>query len=260
MDDDQSYKLLFSHAEMVADLLRGFVREGWVRRLDFGSLERVGGSYAADDLREREDDVIWRVRFGDEWLYVYLLIEFQSTVDRFMAVRILVYLGFLYQELIRAGQLNAPDLLPRVVPVVLYEGVTRWDAPEDVGELMETVPGRLGRSCPQLRYLLPEEGRYSEGELAPLRDVATTLLSLENGPRVDDVQRALDVLTQWLQRPEEDSLEKTLTTWLTRSYLPRRMPGVDFSHLKNLQEVLSMLDEHAIEWTEQWKREGLEKG
>ncbi len=39
MDHDQSYKLLFSHPEMVADLLRGFVRE---------------------------DDVIWKVRWGQD--------------------------------------------------------------------------------------------------------------------------------------------------------------------------------------------------
>jgi predicted transposase YdaD len=95
MDHDRSYKLLFSHPEMVADLLRGFVREDWVQQIDFDSLEKVSGTYVADDLREREDDVIWRVRWGQDWLYVYLLIEFQSTVDRYMAVRILVYLGLL---------------------------------------------------------------------------------------------------------------------------------------------------------------------
>lgn len=91
MDHDHSYKLLFSHAEMVADLLTGFIREDWVRELDLATLEKVGGSYVTDDLREREDDVIWRVRWGSEWLYVYLLLEFQSTIDRFMAVRMLVY-------------------------------------------------------------------------------------------------------------------------------------------------------------------------
>jgi hypothetical protein len=40
MDHDQSYKLLFSHAELVADLLRGFVCEDWVKTLDFISLEK----------------------------------------------------------------------------------------------------------------------------------------------------------------------------------------------------------------------------
>ncbi len=41
MDYDHSYKALFSHAEMVADLLRGFVREEWVNELDFSTLEKV---------------------------------------------------------------------------------------------------------------------------------------------------------------------------------------------------------------------------
>ena len=72
-DHDHSYKNLFSHAPMVADLLRGFVREDWVKQLDFSTLERVSGSYVSDDLREREDDIVWRVRWGTEWLYVYLV-------------------------------------------------------------------------------------------------------------------------------------------------------------------------------------------
>ena len=43
-DHDNSYKLLFSHAEMVRDLLLGFVKEDWVQDLDLDSLERVSGS------------------------------------------------------------------------------------------------------------------------------------------------------------------------------------------------------------------------
>ena len=32
---DNSYKLLFSHPQMVKDLLIGFVKEAWVEQLDF---------------------------------------------------------------------------------------------------------------------------------------------------------------------------------------------------------------------------------
>ena len=45
-------------------------------RLDFDSLEKINASYVADDLRERHDDVVWRVRFADQWLYLYILLEF----------------------------------------------------------------------------------------------------------------------------------------------------------------------------------------
>jgi len=56
----------------------------------------MNGSYVSDDLREREDDIIWRVRWGDGWIYVYLLLEFQSSIDKAMAVRLLTYIGLLY--------------------------------------------------------------------------------------------------------------------------------------------------------------------
>ena len=75
--------------------------------------------------------MIWRLRWGEEWLYVYLLLEFQSTINRFMAVRVMVYLGLLYQDLIKTKQLTRTGRLPPVLPVVLYNGKPRWTAAED---------------------------------------------------------------------------------------------------------------------------------
>ena len=69
-DHNNSYKLLFSHQEMVRDLLVGFVQEPWLAEIDLSTLEKVNGSYVSDDLRSREDDVIWRVQFKDRWLYL----------------------------------------------------------------------------------------------------------------------------------------------------------------------------------------------
>lgn len=42
----------------------------------FSTLEPVKGHYVSEDLRDRADDVIWRVKSGEDWLYLYLLIEF----------------------------------------------------------------------------------------------------------------------------------------------------------------------------------------
>ncbi|HRP95846.1 MAG TPA: Rpn family recombination-promoting nuclease/putative transposase [Rhodocyclaceae bacterium] len=163
-DHDNGYKLLFSHPAMVEDLIRGFVHEDWVAELDFATLEKVSGTFVADDLRDREDDVIWRVRWGREWLYVYLLLEFQSRTDRFMAVRMLTYVGLLYQELIRGAQLTEHGKLPPVLPLVLYNGRTRWRAATEVAELIDAIPGGLERYCPRM---LPSAGRRrARGERA----------------------------------------------------------------------------------------------
>src|SRR5437763_10299890 len=87
-EHDRSYKRLFSHPAAVEELLRGFLREEWVERLDFSTLERVSGSFVSDKLRERHTDLIWRLRLEDGeqgWFFVYALLEFQSTPDPFMA-------------------------------------------------------------------------------------------------------------------------------------------------------------------------------
>ncbi len=58
-DHDLGYKLLFPHAELVRELLVGFVDEPWVKALHFDTLQRVSASYVSDDPRDREGDVCW---------------------------------------------------------------------------------------------------------------------------------------------------------------------------------------------------------
>ena len=53
----------------------GFIPDDWLHGLDYSTLEKVPASYVADDLRKRSDDVVWRVRTGEDWLYLYILIE-----------------------------------------------------------------------------------------------------------------------------------------------------------------------------------------
>ena len=74
---DPAYKQFFSNPEMVESLLREFVSADFVADLDFSTLERCSGSYVTDDLRERHDDIVWRVGWKNgAWCYVVLLLEF----------------------------------------------------------------------------------------------------------------------------------------------------------------------------------------
>src|SRR2546430_5701114 len=260
MEHDASYKLLFSHARMVEDLLRGFVHEAWVCDVDWSTLERVSDSQISDDLRSRRDDLVWRVRWGPDWLYLYLLLEFQSTVDPYMAVRVLVYIGLLYQALIRAGQLPPSGKLPPVVPIVLYNGRGRWTAPLSVEGVIEPLPRSLVPHGPRLRYVLLDEGQYTERQLAPLRNLVAALCRLENSREPQDVQRVLGVLIDWLRAPEDDSLRRAFTVWLRRVLLPARLPGVEIPEVHNLVEMHTMLAERVVEWTQRWKEEGLQQG
>jgi hypothetical protein len=131
------------------------------------------------------------VRFRGHWLYLYLLLEFQSRVDPYMAVRLLTYLGLLYQDLIKQGALTAEGRLPPVLPVVLYNGRPRWRAATEVLDLIAPAPGRLRDYAPRLRYLLLDEGAVDEAAPWALRNLVAALFRLEKSADPAALQQAL---------------------------------------------------------------------
>ena len=154
---------------MVEDLFRGFVRESWVEDLDFTTLERVNESFTSDGLEQRHADMVWRLRSkskGKGWFYVFFLLEFQSTPNPFMAVRLLSYVSLLYSGLMRANAVTPQEGLPAVISMVLYNGKGPWRAATDLASLYRSVPSGCIPYLPQLTYILIDENRLSPEELA----------------------------------------------------------------------------------------------
>lgn len=254
---DNAYKNIFSHPAVVEDLLRGFVREAWVENLDFATLEKASGSYISDDLRDREDDIVWRVRQRDEWIYIYLLIEFQSRNDPWMALRIMVYVGLLYQDLIKRKEVVAPARLPPVFPVVIYNGEDPWSASRDLAELVEALPGGLAAYRPSLRYHVLDEGRVTE--LADDNTVSD-IIRLEVGPDAVHLQRVVCALARRLAAPANTELRRALTVWINRVVLKRLVPGATLPDVNELKEIETMLAGYVTPWTETWKQQGMQEG
>ncbi|MCH2558151.1 MAG: Rpn family recombination-promoting nuclease/putative transposase [Alcanivorax sp.] len=260
MDEhDTSYKLLFAHDRMVRDLLIGFLPAEWVASLNLESLQKLNGSYVTEDLRGRHGDAVWRLRWGDDWLYVYLLLEFQSSVDRFMALRILVYTGLLHQDLIRQGELGVGRRLPPVLPIVLYNGERRWRAPTRLRPLIHVPPAGLESFQPDQSFLLIDEGAYQSDPPAPLDNLVAALFRLEHHRSSGEVATVLERLVKWLSDPEQAPLRRDYLIWLRRR-LPRWFPGEVFPEFRDLQEVYEMIDNRFAEWKEQQRREGVLQG
>lgn len=264
MDDhDQSYRLLFAHPEMVRDLLLGFVPGEWVQELDFDSLEKMNGSYVTDDLRSRHADAIWRVKWGSQWLYVYLLLEFQSTVDRFMPVRILSYTGLLYQDLIRQKALSKGRKLPRVMPIVLYNGKSRWWAPTRVSDLVDSGPPGLELFQPDQAFLLLDEGAFDLDALSPLHNLVAALFRLEHQRSLEELTQVLGLLVDWLKAPDQASLRRAFVEWL-RQRLRHWAPEAKIPEMHDLQEVHDMTQTMSDIWKEQYRQsarqEALQEG
>ena len=168
---------------MVRDLLSGFAACYWSAEPGLGSLMPLSASYVTDDLRQCHGDLVWCLRFKDErWLHVVLLLEFQSAVDRSMAVRMLAYTALLYQRLIADGVLRERSVLPPVLPVVIYNGRRPWTVPVDVAELIASGRGgSLAPYQPSQRYFLLDEGRVGGADFSS-GNLVSALIALETDP------------------------------------------------------------------------------
>jgi hypothetical protein len=182
-------------------------------------------------------------------------------VDRFMAVRILSYTGLLYQDLIRSQSLNE-NRLPPVLPIVLYNGDTRWTAAVELAQLMEPAPTELKAYQPQQRYLLLDEGTYSDHQLAGLRNLVAAVFRLENSRTPDDVLAIVTALVDWLKQPQQTSLRRAFTVWIRRVILADTDTASE--PMIELDEVRTMLAQRVQQWKQQWREggyaEGLEQG
>ena len=259
-DHDSGYKRLFYHPEMIRDLLLGFVPAAWVAELDWRTLEKYPAEFVDDRLRNRRGDVIWRVRWGKDWLYIYILLEFQSGVQRFMAMRLFTYIDLLYQDLIRSRQLGRPRRLPSVLPIVLYNGERRWSAPTTLDPLIQAGPAELVTYRPQMRYLLIDEGAYTDAALASQRNLVAALFRLEKSRGPEVVREIITALAEWLAEPEQDELRRSFLVWLREGFLKTRLPDVSLPELNSLEEARVMLTERVVSWTQQWKEQGLQEG
>lgn len=221
---DAAYKLIYSHPHMVADLLRGFLPDGTWPGFDFATLEPLPASHVGRRLQRREGDKMWRLRAravpDGSWVYVLVLMEFQSGVDRHMALRVLTYTGLAWEGLLRwregSGGEEPPGApLPPAIPFVVYNGHPRWTAPPDVSDLIAPTGEELARLQPSNRYVLLDMQRVETADV-PEDNAVGLQVALEQAMLAEKlpILRRVEAV---LAGPGHAELRKAIAAWLLRS-------------------------------------------
>ena len=129
---DKTYKDLFSNKETFLNLIQSFVSDTWGKKLTKDNLVLVNKSYILSDYEEQESDIVYKANFNGNDVYFYVLLEFQSSVDFRMPIRLLLYMIEIWREKLKNTKLNEfkrkSFRLPAIVPIVLYNGKNKWTA------------------------------------------------------------------------------------------------------------------------------------
>ena len=84
-----------------------------------------------------------------------------------MAIRNVIYVATLYDDLLKQKRLTADGKLPPVLPMVLYNGQKPWRAPLSIQEMIADVPEGLQRYQPQMAYVPARRAAHRGHVLRP---------------------------------------------------------------------------------------------
>jgi predicted transposase/invertase (TIGR01784 family) len=176
---DRLVQYVFGDPAHAASLLRAVLPAAVVDRIDWGSLKREDPSYTNAQLEGREGDLLFSALVGVRRAFFYAMFEHQSSVDRWMAVRVHMYTSRIWEEFLRRHGRSAT--VPAVFPIVLFHDTGPWNAPTDVKDLLDLDAESARAMAPYLprhRFLLVDLDGMQDDALRRLALTALVRLAL----------------------------------------------------------------------------------
>ena len=243
---DIAHKEFYSHPENVKDLIQGFVALDCVAEFDFDTLERDNDSFVEKEKNERHDDIIWRLKWRDRWVYVYILIEFQHKVDKAMPVRIMSYVSLLYLNLLNNKKLNygKRKKLPVVLPIVLYNGQSKWTAKRNIQDMVEKAPDEMAMYVPKLSYYFIDEihpeANKKDSVLDGLANSVAAIMKLQRTLSSEEFYEFINKVKKLIKDEKQKQKFETFITFLLR-YLSSAYDKPEYEKVRDLEEVIRMV-------------------
>ena len=257
---DPAYYEVLSTPEMIVALVALILGESRARDIDLKKLQFQPTRHVGDHLEQRYADLLVRIRYkrpadgGAPRPDTYLLVEFQSTVDPFMAVRLWGQLALVYRGLTLKRRSLGRKRLAAIVPIVIYTGRRRWTACRELSDMIEDDGTRRPL---QLSYELLDAWRAGS---RPAGDNLLLLrFRLERGEGPADLLESTKALRRRVTEVDSKQLERSCTLWL-QGLFGERVPYVKWEEYEDLQSIEGKLAQVSKVWTDQWEANALRKG
>ncbi len=250
---DAGYKYLFSNSRIAWQLLHSFVDIPILREIRPENLQLVDKSFVSDELLKREADVLYRVEMEGRSAYIYILLEFQSTPDKAMPVRMLNYIMMFYDMLLRNSKRGK---LPAVLPLLFYTGEKNWNVPFRLEEL---IRGYLpDRYIPHFEYYPIIINDYSDETLFEINNLISAIMVMSKGSDGWELQEKIKRLGSCLKQEHKDDL-RMFTGWLVQ-LLSEKEPLPEIDGIFRRKDGGGMIVEAAKHLTQIWMQQGIEQG
>ena len=264
---DKSYKDLYSKKEIAIDLFKSLVNEKWTEYLIPENLTLVNKTYVTADYEELEADIVYKANLNDTEVYLYILLEFQSTVDYRMPLRLLFYMC----EILREHAVNAKHKkydknikIPAVIPIVLYNGTEKWNVPKEFRKMIYNEE-LFGSGILNFTYDIVDisnDERFNKENLILSKNVTSAIFLLDQKVDALEFLERIKVIALYFNSLSETEI-KAIKNWIRNSISEKLADSAIKILESDKMEVELMVARNAFileEMKDKAKEEGKEEG
>lgn len=264
---DKSYKDLYSKKEIAIDLFKSLLNKEWTKDLVPENLTLVNKSYITADYEELESDIVYKANLNNTEVYFYILLEFQSTVDYRMPLRLLFYIC----EILREHAVNAKHKkhdknikIPAVIPIVLYNGEQKWDVPKEFRDMIHNEE-LFGSNILNFTYDvfdISNDEQFNKENLISNKNITSAIFLLDQKVDPEEFLQRIKAIALYFNSLSKDEI-KAIKNWIKNTVVKELADSAIEILEADKMEVELMVARNAFildEMKEKAKAEGKELG
>lgn len=286
---DTLFSRIFSVPERASDLVRNLVPQPVLSRIELESINIDERSFVDKRLRRHFSDLLLRFELREadgafdrdrfpggertpdmREIYVYILFDHKSSIDKWVSFQLLRYIGNIYQRILdpknRKGEEEGrPDLLPEVVPVVFYHGQDPWRSSLQTADLIKYTEER--GYIPHFEPILCDLREIDEERLIGTIQTAAALVFFKYIKRdFTEEESAPGRILEYLHRLPPGSEERYLFERVVAEVKNEEETGRFLAQSREKgytdieEEVMTFAEAKLNEGRKKGKQEGIEEG
>ncbi|OOM78989.1 hypothetical protein CLPUN_17160 [Clostridium puniceum] len=264
---DKSYKDLYSKKEIAIDLFKTLSNASWVEHLKSEDLTLINKSYITSDYEETEADIVYKANINNNEVFFYILMEFQSSVDYRMPLRLLFYMC----EILREHAVNAKHKkydknikIPAVIPIVLYNGEEIWDVPREFRKMIyneELFSNNILNFSYDV-FDISNDEKFKKNKLIDIKNVTAAIFLLDQKMDALEFLERIKVIALYFNSLSDTEI-KAIKNWIKNTVVDSLAESAIKILEAEKREVELMVARNAFildEWKEKARKEGREEG
>ena len=235
------------------------MRLKWVERVDFDKITLEPVSFIDRLFNKKEADLIWKLPLKDgPDVYLFLLLEFQSRVDKTMPLRFASYILNFYADQFKNKKTVS---LPVVFPVLVYNGKQRWNAARRLQDLIDFVDPSLREYLIRFKYFTIDIGRFGKRSLVKLkRNLVTAVFLLENVRNEKELENVFKEIIEIVKSEADPALVKSFGDWLEMQLKRENISAINIREIITQRREHTMLTETLQEILQKREKKGIKVG